>query len=59
MWRFVWCVQVMEWFGNIKKQPLEVGKAGDGTLITSMPEDMFNVIHMQVHISSVSTTLLC
>jgi hypothetical protein len=38
----------MEWFGNIKKQPLEVGKAGDGTLITSMPEDMFNVIHMQV-----------
>ena len=38
----------MEWFNNIKMQPLEVGKAGDGTLITSMPEDMFNVIHMQV-----------
>jgi hypothetical protein len=52
-------LQVMEWFGNIKKQPLEVGKAGDGTLITSMPEDMFNVIHMQVGPSSVLPVLLC
>lgn len=37
----------MEWFCNIQQQPLDVGQAGDGTLITSMPEDMFNVIHMQ------------
>lgn len=43
--------QVMQWFDNIKKQPLEVGKAGDGTLITSMPEDMFNVIHMQMTVA--------
>ena len=40
--------QVMDWFGNIKKQPLEIVKASDSTLITSHPEDMFNVIHVQV-----------
>ena len=38
----------MDWFGNIKKQPLEIVKASDSTLITSNPEDMFNVIHVQV-----------
>jgi hypothetical protein len=40
--------KVMGWFGNIKNQKIELGKSSDGTLITSMPEDMFNVIHMQV-----------
>ena len=40
----------MDWFGNIKKQPLEIVKASDSTLITSNPEDMFNVIHVQVRV---------
>jgi hypothetical protein len=43
----------MEWFVNIEKQPLEITKAADNTLITSHPEDMFNVIHVQVCLSSV------
>ena len=38
----------MDWFRNIEKQPLEIVEAADGTLITSHPEDMFNVIHVQV-----------
>jgi hypothetical protein len=38
----------MGWFENIQKQKVEIGKATDGTLMTTMPEDMFNVIHMQV-----------
>jgi hypothetical protein len=42
----------MEWFINIEKQPLEITKAADNTLITSHPEDMFNVIHVQVCLSS-------
>ena len=43
--------QVMGWFGNIKKQTIEVVKATDGTLMTSVPEDMFNVIHMQMAVA--------
>jgi hypothetical protein len=43
--------QVMEWFGNIKKQPMEIIKTGEGTLVTSIPEDMFNVIHMQIAVA--------
>ena len=43
----------MEWFINIEKQPLEITKAADNTLITSHPEDMFNVIHVQVSLYSV------
>lgn len=43
--------QVMEWFDNIRKQTIEIGRAPDGTLITSVPEDMFNVIHMQVAVA--------
>eukprot|EP01041_Mallomonas_annulata_P015603 gene15603-32961_t len=43
--------QVMEWFRNIKKQNRDVIKAADGTLITSTPEDMFNVIHMQLAVA--------
>ena len=40
--------QVMGWFDNIQKQKLEILKSSDGNLMTTMPEDMFNVIHMQV-----------
>jgi len=43
--------QVMGWFNNIKSQKVELGKSTDGTLITTMPEDMFNVIHMQVAVA--------
>ena len=52
----------MEWFINIEKQPLEITKAADNTLITSHPEDMFNVIHVQVSLYSVllfCSVLLC
>ena len=38
----------MGWFDNIQKQKLEILKSSDGNLMTTMPEDMFNVIHMQV-----------
>jgi hypothetical protein len=43
--------QIMKWFENIKKQPLEITKAADNTLITTNPEDMFNVIHVQVEVA--------
>lgn len=43
--------QVMEWFGNIRRQQTEVVQSTDGTLITSTPEDMFNVIHMQIAVA--------
>ena len=43
--------QVMEWFGNIKKQQAEVVRSTEGILITSTPEDMFNVIHMQIAVA--------
>ena len=39
--------QVLKWFGNIKRQPLDIVAAVDKTLITSQPEDMFNIIHVQ------------
>lgn len=38
----------MGWFDNIQKQKLEILKSSEGILFTPMPEDMFNVIHMQV-----------
>jgi hypothetical protein len=38
----------MGWFENIQKQKLEILKSSEGILFTPMPEDMFNVIHMQV-----------
>ena len=43
--------QVLKWFGNIRRQPLEVVPAADKTLITSQPEDMFNIIHVQVEVA--------
>ena len=33
--------QVIEWFDNIKKQPLEINKASDGRLVTPNPQ-VFN-----------------
>jgi hypothetical protein len=43
--------QVMKWFENIRKQELEIVDAGDRPLITSNPEDMFNVIHAQLSVA--------
>ena len=43
--------QVLKWFGNIKRQPLDIVAAVDKTLITSQPEDMFNIIHVQVEVA--------
>jgi hypothetical protein len=36
---------------NIKKQPLEIVKSSNNTLITSNPEDMFNIIHAQLDVA--------
>lgn len=43
--------QVIEWFDNIKKQPLEINKDTDGHLVTPNPEDMFNIIHAQLEVA--------
>lgn len=43
--------QVSNWFDNIKNRPLEISKNTDDTLITSHPEDMFNIIHAQVEVA--------
>lgn len=43
--------QVMQWFENIKSQPVEVVRSTEGILITSTPEDMFNIIHMQIAVA--------
>lgn len=43
--------QVTIWFDNIKNQPLEITKATDFTLVTSNPEDMFNIIHAQLEVA--------
>jgi hypothetical protein len=43
--------QVMQWFENIKKQPAEITQATNKTLITSVPEEMFGVIHMQLSVA--------
>jgi hypothetical protein len=43
--------QVIEWFDNIKKQPLEINKDSHGRLITPNPEDMFNIIHAQIEVA--------
>jgi hypothetical protein len=43
--------QVIEWFDNIKKQPLEINKATDGRLVTPNPQDMFNIIHAQLEVA--------
>lgn len=43
--------QVMQWFSNIKSQPVEVVRSTEGILITTTPEDMFNIIHMQIAVA--------
>jgi hypothetical protein len=43
--------QIAKWFDNIKQQQLEITTATDNTLITTHPEDMFNVIHVQVQVA--------
>lgn len=42
--------QVMEWFDNIKKLPVETVLVNN-KLITSQPEDMFNVIYQQLAVA--------
>jgi hypothetical protein len=44
--------QVMGWFDNIKNFPVEITKTPDDNLTTSRPEDMFNVIHMQISVAT-------
>lgn len=43
--------QVTSWFVNIKKQSLEIVQDSDGLLVTSNPEDMFNIIHAQLSVA--------
>ena len=43
--------QVHSWFKNIKNQELEITKSTDNTLISSNPEDMFNIIHAQLNVA--------
>jgi hypothetical protein len=43
--------QVQEWFGNIAKQDVEVIEDADGRLLTSVPEDIFNVAHIQLTVA--------
>jgi hypothetical protein len=41
----------MLWFENIQSKPADVVSSTDDTLMTSQPEDMFNVIHMQLSVA--------
>jgi hypothetical protein len=43
--------QVHSWFKNIKNQELEITKSTDNILISSHPEDMFNIIHAQLNVA--------
>jgi len=43
--------QVIEWFDNIKKQPMEINKSTNGRLVTPNPEDMYNIIHAQLEVA--------
>jgi hypothetical protein len=43
--------QVMQWFTNIQKRQVDIIKGNGGFLLTSVPEDMFNVIYMQVEVA--------
>lgn len=44
-------LQIHTWFNNIKKQELEITKSTDNILISSNPEDMFNIIHAQLNVA--------
>lgn len=43
--------QVQQWFQNIQTQAVDISRATDGTLVTSRPEDMFNVLHAQLAVA--------
>ena len=43
--------QIISWFQNIKNQPLDIVKDTSQHLITSQPEDMMNVLHMQLSVA--------
>lgn len=44
--------QIGTWFGNIAKQEFEIKQqSSDGTLVSSRPEDMFNLLHQQVSVA--------
>lgn len=43
--------QVLAWFTNIKSNPPEIVKDSNGFLITSQPEDMINIIHVQIAVA--------
>jgi hypothetical protein len=45
--------QIMIWYGNIKDQPKEVISSEElgGILITTSPEDIFNIIVSQVEVA--------
>lgn len=42
---------VRQWFSNMKQLDLEIVTTFDGNLTTSLPEDMFNAIHMQISVA--------
>jgi uncharacterized protein (DUF2267 family) len=44
-------VQIGIWFVNINNQESEIVKDFDDTLITSHPEDMFNILHIQLEVA--------
>ena len=44
--------QVMQWFENIKKLPLEPRRnPDDNTVITTNPEEMFRCLHLQIEVA--------
>jgi len=43
--------QVLSWFKNIKGLKVEIKENSDGTLITSTPEEMFNVLYHQFDVA--------
>ena len=43
--------QTAEWFRNIEDRPVEVVQDHEGRLVTRGPEDMINVINMQIEVA--------
>lgn len=48
--------QIMKWVQNLRAQRLEVQLDTEGHCVTTLPDDMFNLINMQVY-SRISTLL--
>lgn len=40
--------QIIKWVQNLRAQHLEVQLDADGHYVTTLPDDMFNLINMQV-----------